>query len=331
MMKMKKLVCGTLAALFAFSFSSCALLENFQTDTQAQLDELNAKIELQAQEINVLKADKDELTEEVNGLKSDKDALTETVNGLQADNATLSNEVNGLKADKDSLTEAVNGLQADNATLSDEVDDLKADKDALLEELNVLKAYKETLTAELNEMEEDNERLLRELNATEEQMEIILQKLETSYAETYEEVMDWYYETYAPFGVFVDLQTAYDYGLLTKDDLMSIAYYQFGGRYKNEDIMPEDYTPQPKNPETIDEATEREMFAPYTGRVRKYYGAYNGVYAVLLSSGITSQDFYYDTIGGVVFKRGGPIDIDVYIPISAYPEIVAQIIKDREN
>ena len=116
-MKIRKIFGGMIAALMAVSFAGCSLLGNTQTDIQSQLDVLNAKIELQAQEINVLKADKDE--------------LTETVNGLTADKETLSNEVNGLKADKDELTETVNGLTADKNSLMGQVTDLEMENETL--------------------------------------------------------------------------------------------------------------------------------------------------------------------------------------------------------
>ena len=212
-MKDHKIVCGMMAMLFAVSFSSCAFLENSQTDMQAQLDALNAKIEQQAQEIN------------------------------------------GLKVDK--------------------------------------------------------------------------------------EMMDQYYEVNASFGVFCNLETAYEYGVLTKDDLMSIAYYQLGGRYKNEDIMPEDYVPQPKTPETIDIVTQREMFETYIDmyslsckasqlKVDQYHGAYHGVYVVRIDGpwGGTCE-VYHEKIGGVTFAKGGFITLNVYIPEYVYPEIVAQIRQDR--
>ena len=48
-------------------------------------------------------------------------------------------------------------------------------------------------------------------------------------------------------GTFYTLQKAYDEGYLTKEEIMSIAYYHNGGRVYNEEIMSEEYTPIPKN------------------------------------------------------------------------------------
>ena len=239
---MKKIVCGMMATLFAFSFSSCAFLENFQTDTQAQLDELNAKIEQQAQEIN------------------------------------------GLKADKDALLKEVNELAASN---------------------------------------DDQEEKINEL----------LEKIESGDLQTYEDIVDWvYYAFNAPFGVFVDLQTAYDYGVLTMDDLMSIAYYQnssdFDSEY-NQGVIPEDYTPQPKNPETIDEDLQRKMketmqYEEDVYILLTYFGCYNGVY--VLRTDMTFLPIY-DYAGGIYFEDGG--GTRAYIPEELYPEVVAKIREER--
>ena len=48
-------------------------------------------------------------------------------------------------------------------------------------------------------------------------------------------------------GDFYSLQEAYEAGYLTKEEIMSIAYYHNGGRVYNEEIMSEEYTPIPKN------------------------------------------------------------------------------------
>ena len=57
-------------------------------------------------------------------------------------------------------------------------------------------------------------------------------------------------------GAFYTLQEAYENGWLTQDDIMSIAYYHNGGRKGNETVMDEDYTPQPKTPEALDDETD---------------------------------------------------------------------------
>lgn len=49
-----------------------------------------------------------------------------------------------------------------------------------------------------------------------------------------------------PEGEFHSVREAYESGLLTKEDVMSIAYYHNGGRSGNEAVMSEGYEPQEK-------------------------------------------------------------------------------------
>lgn len=57
-------------------------------------------------------------------------------------------------------------------------------------------------------------------------------------------------------GVF-SYQEAYDAGLLTRDDLMSIAYYSHYSL--NEGLFPENYTPQPRTQDNLDEETKLKI------------------------------------------------------------------------
>ena len=96
------------------------------------------------------------------------------------------------------------------------------------------------------------------------------------------------------YGTFYTLQEAYDNGYLTREDLMSIAYYQNGGRRYNESIMPEDYAPIPKDPEEPSESTSL--------RIRSTAAAdWNAEYP---DDDATAEDFwidyYYGTYGNCV-------------------------------
>ena len=62
-----------------------------------------------------------------------------------------------------------------------------------------------------------------------------------------------------PSGTFYTLQEAYEGGLLTREELMSIAYYHNGGRQYNEEIMSEEYTPIPKEPAELSEETSLQI------------------------------------------------------------------------
>ena len=112
------------------------------------------------------------------------------------------------------------------------------------------------------------------------------------------------------------------YANLTREDLMSIAYYHHNGREYNEEIMPEDYAPIPKDPLElgeeiswkIREAAAKELQQAETGAVpeaeaegmsvEKYYGTYNGSVAVIIGQSYYSYPAVeinsWDTIGGVV-------------------------------
>lgn len=126
-------------------------------------------------------------------------------------------------------------------------------------------------------------------------------------------------------GTFYSLQEAYDYRLLTVDDLRSIAYYQSGGRDEP------DIVPIPKNPENLNDETEQAIKETYMVALRAqahldgtpmfpyakiaditvlgYYGTYNGAIAVKIS------DSYADypeivkelKIAGITFTYSGPV------------------------
>ena len=96
------------------------------------------------------------------------------------------------------------------------------------------------------------------------------------------------------YGTFYTLQEAYDNGYLTREDLMSIAYYKNGGRRYNESIMPENYAPIPKDPEELSESTSL--------RIRSTAAAdWNAEYP---DDDATAEDFwidyYYGTYGNCV-------------------------------
>ena len=90
-------------------------------------------------------------------------------------------------------------------------------------------------------------------------------------------------------GTFYSLQSAYDNGLLTKDDLLSIAYYNNFSNWGNEEIMPEDFDPQPKNPEVLSETLDlkiRQACGKNTQNtaddyyIYGYFGVYNNCVVV---------------------------------------------------
>ena len=139
--------------------------------------------------------------------------------------------------------------------------------------------------------------------------------------------------TSAPFPEkpgFYNLYEAYTNGWLTKDDLMSIAYYH-NGRRGNEGIMPENYTPKPKTPEVLSDEMHlaiRQTFwderfiesNPYNITVNdilimEYYGCYNRCVAVMIEwdDDTHSHIIIKDNIGGINFYYNDAIRISIWI------------------
>ena len=64
-------------------------------------------------------------------------------------------------------------------------------------------------------------------------------------------------------GKFYTVTEAYEKGYLTREQVMSIAYYHNGGRSHNEEIMSEDYQPLLKTPEKLSKVTEASLRQTY--------------------------------------------------------------------
>ena len=131
-------------------------------------------------------------------------------------------------------------------------------------------------------------------------------------------------------GAFFSLQEAYDKGWLTQNDLMSIAYYHSGGRLYNEEIMPEDYSPQPKMPEILSDETQlkikstaakeyREEYkiteAEAVGfTINQYCGTYGNCVVVMMRdvySGTTGE-VWTDTVSDINFYYNSGKSIQVW-------------------
>ena len=64
-------------------------------------------------------------------------------------------------------------------------------------------------------------------------------------------------------GSFYSLEEAYENGWLTRDDILSIAYYYNQGTEGNEELMGESYAPEPMVPETLDEERVNQIKRTY--------------------------------------------------------------------
>ena len=119
-------------------------------------------------------------------------------------------------------------------------------------------------------------------------------------------------------GKFYSLQEAYDNGWLTREELLSIAYY-YQGKYLNEELMPEDYLPITKNPEVLSEEIQLEIRQTFYERyvkggtytlddveIQAYCGKYGEYIAVKIESLFsTTGNIVERVINGVTFYYEG--------------------------
>ena len=119
------------------------------------------------------------------------------------------------------------------------------------------------------------------------------------------------------------LEEAYESGLISKDELRSIAYY-----YNGEEAAT-DFVPIPKNPESLSEETVLKIKKAYYLKlggdekgaviddvgIGGYYGTYSGCVVVVINgscvSGIGGDPIYYPeyTIDGIVFYQYTPLKV----------------------
>ncbi|MBD5584055.1 MAG: hypothetical protein HDQ88_03160 [Clostridia bacterium] len=119
-------------------------------------------------------------------------------------------------------------------------------------------------------------------------------------------------------GEFYTLPEAYENGWLTKEDLMSIAYYHNGGTGGNEEVMGENYQPIPKTPQDLSDGVKLAIRVNYCNRyknipntpsinnladigISEYCGQYNGSVAVVIGSPIAFTAITNETVDGVTF------------------------------
>ncbi len=126
-------------------------------------------------------------------------------------------------------------------------------------------------------------------------------------------------------GAFYSLQKAYDDGLLTIDDLRSVAYYQSGGDNKS------DIVPITKSPENLSDEKEQAIMETYMVVLRAqthndgtpmfpyakiaditvlgYYGTYNGAIAIKISDSYSGYPAVVKEleVAGVIFTYSGAV------------------------
>lgn len=103
-------------------------------------------------------------------------------------------------------------------------------------------------------------------------------------------------------GKFYTVTEAYEKGYLTREQVMSIAYYHNGGRSHNEEIMSENYQPLPQTPKKPSEETDKFIKNSF----------YNSEYWNQYSDSCTKEDIFYTYYGtydkAIVLKIGAGIE-----------------------
>ncbi|HIZ24835.1 MAG TPA: hypothetical protein H9812_05140 [Candidatus Gallimonas intestinigallinarum] len=121
----------------------------------------------------------------------------------------------------------------------------------------------------------------------------------------------------ASVGNFYSLEEAYENGWLTRDDILSIAYYYNQGAEGNEALMGESYAPEPTAPEMLDEERANQIKRTYLNDViampegtfehviiRAYYGTYHENIVIHITDDYHGYDYVSEPeyeIGGVRF------------------------------
>ena len=185
--------------------------------------------------------------------------------------------------------------------------------------IDELQAQIADVSGRLTEMEDE----LDERNATIDDLNDQLKERDERIEELEKEIL-------SNAGEFYFLEDAYDNGWLTQEDIMSIAYYHNRGRWYNEDIMPENYAPQPKMPEVLSDKTQLKIKSVSAKALREfqniknaeaddiiiteYYGTYGDCVAVRTRDNYSGYGtiVFTDLTAGVKFFYGDPKLIQIW-------------------
>lgn len=128
-------------------------------------------------------------------------------------------------------------------------------------------------------------------------------------------------------GIFYTVTEAYEQGYLTREQVMSIAYYHNGGTKWNEEIMGEDYTPLAITPEKLPAEAESALKQDYLDfvwsdttntisdvRIDKYYGTYNGYVAVMMAVNFGGffDEIWREEVAGIVIRYRDSNNIKIW-------------------
>ena len=202
------------------------------------------------------------------------------------------------------------------------------------------------LQSRIAEMEDD----ISERDAIVEDLKEQIKKQEEKIEQLEEDIKEEIINGNKSTGSLYTLQEAYANGLLTQEDLLSIAYYHNGGRFHNEEIMSESYQPAPKIPEVLSGITELKIKITAAEEYREkrnikdaeaegftiteYCGTYGDCVAVMMEDEytLTSGVIWRDTIAGVniSYYSGRSIKIWVRIKLTEETKSVGSIYTVQE-
>ena len=125
---------------------------------------------------------------------------------------------------------------------------------------------------------------------------------------------------------FYSLQELYHSGEISRQDLLTIAYYNnYGTTEKNEDKYPEDFVPTPKDPDSIEDSVIKKIDTDYTAKAREkltenredfffslrtYIGKYGDYIVFKTEEGMVGSDVadveVYDYVDDITLIYGDP-------------------------
>jgi len=235
-------------------------------------------------------------------------------NNMQARVTELEQKITQLKTQNQNLQTAVSEKEAQITELEEENADLKEDSvdlEQLSNSLAQLQQQLNELNFEYNEYKNKNDQVVEDL-------EVYIQELESQLADEKQEPE--VEVTVTEISQPLTLEKVYEDGLITKEDLLNIAYYYNDGEGNA------DYQASPLNPESLNAVIEKAIkqeFAKWYNEycaeqhgvttsyteegiaVWEYLGTYNNYVAVKIEAidAMKPGWFSWKDIGGVSFKH----------------------------
>ena len=287
---------GGLAVLTLFSFVGCG--ENGAEELKKQIAALDGKVQTLE---TALKTEQDKNAENQAKIDELEGSLKTEQDSNKENQAKLDELATSLKTEQDK--------NAENQAKIEELEKLKEEYVQL--ELKLIELQETTVDrAEYMKLDSELQILKQKFNAIEEHIYL----LESDHSQT------------------LSLKWAYRKGLITKEDLKSIAYYHHGeSNQYNEELLGENFIPQEKIPQTLNETTKIKINQAQLAdslrhnpeakiedkKIINYYVCYNGSYVVKAGGASSSIEPTWiveeiETIAGVNFHYFNRLGIIVW-------------------